>query len=114
MSARRYFTYHLPDAAALTLLDCWKDGTVWANNPPGDGKPGIDFAGLGVRDLILCDILVWQGRVPAERISALHAETAPVPRTRNDLMPVSGHLPDSRKGEGGARRWALNCDRSLV
>src|SRR5262249_56824013 len=37
------------------LLDCWEDGTFWATHPPGDGKPGIDFDGDGVRDLILCD-----------------------------------------------------------
>ena len=30
------------------LPDCWEDGSLW------DGKPGIDFDGDGVRDLILC------------------------------------------------------------
>src|SRR5206468_1073264 len=43
------------------LVDGWEDGTVWLNNEPcpgctKDGKPGIDFDGDGVRDLILCDI----------------------------------------------------------
>jgi hypothetical protein len=32
------------------LLDCWKNATLW-----GDGKPGIDYNGDGIRDLILCD-----------------------------------------------------------
>ena len=32
------------------LLDCWKNATLW-----GDGKPGIDYNGDNIRDLILCD-----------------------------------------------------------
>ncbi len=35
------------------LPDCWEDGTLWLANG-GDGKPGIDFDGDGVRDLVLC------------------------------------------------------------
>jgi hypothetical protein len=58
-----------PDGTALDtdgdgIPDCWEDATVWAAgspyvaNPPdpaGQGRPGIDFDGDGVRDLILCD-----------------------------------------------------------
>src|SRR5262249_41351469 len=33
------------------LWDCWEDGTRWSAI---DGKPGIDFDGDGIRDLVLC------------------------------------------------------------
>src|SRR5439155_3460 len=57
-----------PDGSPLDtdgdgLPDCWEDGSVWAAgspyvlNPPdpaGQGRPGIDFDGDGVRDIVLC------------------------------------------------------------
>lgn len=38
------------------LPDCWEDGSLWA-----DGKPGIDFDGDGVRDLVLCVMVNTNG-----------------------------------------------------
>ena len=38
------------------LPDCWEDGTLW-----GDGSPGIDFDGDGVRDLALCVLVDTNG-----------------------------------------------------
>jgi hypothetical protein len=71
------------------LLDCWEEsgaGTFWATHPPFDGKPGIDFDGDGVRDLILCD--------------TANCASAELPsKTRKDVFVeidyMTNHLPDA-------------------
>jgi hypothetical protein len=71
------------------LPDCWEEngaGTYWATHPPFDGKPGIDFDGDGVRDLILCD--------------SANCASAELPsKTRKDVFIeidyMTNHLPDA-------------------
>jgi hypothetical protein len=66
------------------LLDCWEDGAVWA---AVDGKPGIDYDGDGLRDLILCD-------TPS---CASSSQTAS--KTQKDVFVeidyMKDHLPDA-------------------
>src|SRR5262249_11103093 len=66
----------LPDGTPLDsdgdgLLDCWEDGSLWA-----DGNPGINFSGI------------WPGTLPAATTfrDVMLCVTNPV--TNNDGLPV--------------------------
>src|SRR6266581_4168270 len=74
------------------LWDCWEDPARWA-----DGKPGIDFDGDGVRDLVLCAAVDTDGDGVPETIECAN------PLVKNIFVEIdymqnvdgtSSHFPD--------------------
>jgi hypothetical protein len=78
----------LVSTAGDALLDCWKDGTVWASNPPADGLPGISFDGSGVRDFTLAP-LCQDVTKPATCASTMHKDIFV------EIDYMTNHLPDA-------------------
>jgi len=89
------------------LLDCWEDGTRWA-----DGLPGIDFDGDGTRDMVLCvetnGIAGFQPEECADRnVKDLFvefdsmAQHAPITTQLNQVITAFANAPVPNPRPGG-------------
>ena len=122
-----------PDGSPLDtdgdgLLDCWEDGAVWVAgslyvasppDPVGQGKPGIDFDGDGIRDVVLCVETNGQtGLQPAEcanksvkdvfvEFDAM-AQHAPPVADVNAVVTAFALAPVENPGSGGPGPTGVN------
>ena len=110
------------------LPDCWEDGSVWAAgspyvlNPPdpaGQGRPGIDFDGDGVRDIVLCvgtecaDKSVKDIFVEFDSMSGHSVPLDPLDPTKTQLTAVVTAFANAPVGPGGIRLHIQYDDQNV-
>ena len=122
-----------PDGSPLDtdgdgLPDCWEDGSVWAAgspyvlNPPdpaGQGRPGIDFDGDGVRDIVLCvgtecaDKNVKDIFVEFDSMTGHSVPLDPLDPTKTQLTAVVTAFANAPVGAGGIRLHIQYDDQNV-